>query len=51
MVYIFNFLETITEEDINEIMRKANLDGDATLTYEEFYNLILKYEKQLDGIT
>jgi Ca2+-binding EF-hand superfamily protein len=36
----------MTDEEINELIAQANKDGDNEMSFEEFYDLLVKFEKE-----
>lgn len=40
---MINLGEKLTEEELEEMMREADLDGDGRLDYEEFIRTVLAF--------
>ena len=42
--------EEITEEEVKEMIKEADIDGDGQVSYEDFKKLYLSFEKWLSHI-
>lgn len=44
--YILNFLNIMTEEEIQELLNTGDNNGDDEMSKEEFHNLMIKFEQE-----